>query len=353
MRKVCIIGAGMIASGAHIPAYRNHPEEYEILGVCDVNAGAAKYCAEKNGIPHFFTDAREMLERIRPDIVSVCVPNVFHKPYVLLCAEYGAHILCEKPLALCRADAEEMFGAAKRAGVLLVACQSMRFTDDRLCAKKLIDEGALGNIYYSEFSRIRRRGTPMWGAFLKKELNGGGAFLDIGVHMLDAVVWLTGNKKPLSVVGSMGKYLAHDTLESSLTDSGALTGKLYGSAASDREKMDVEDFASGSILFEGGLRCNFKTAWSANLPDETAITLCGDKAGLSLPELRVYGGFAGLKADILPQCGIVNPYRDHPFFGHMRLVDHLTGVLRGECELMIRPEETVNVSDIIGKFYAM
>ena len=128
-----------------------------------------------------------MLEKEKPDLVSVCVPNCFHKEYTLMALNHGVNVLCEKPLAFTYADAKEMFDTAKKNGRLLMACQSMRFTPDRLAAKRFIDEGNLDEIYYAELSRVRRRGIPTWGTFHMKKISCGGAFVDIGVHMLDAL----------------------------------------------------------------------------------------------------------------------------------------------------------------------
>ena len=116
MFKVCIISCGMIANSAHIPAYRRFAEDFEIVAVADINEKAARETAERHGIPAYYTDAQKMLEEQKPDVVSVCVPNCYHKEYTLMALRAGANVLCEKPLAVSHADAVEMFDEAKRAG---------------------------------------------------------------------------------------------------------------------------------------------------------------------------------------------------------------------------------------------
>ena len=179
--KVCIISCGMITNAAHIPAYRQFPEDYDIVAVSDINETAARETAERYGIPHYYTDAEKMLTEEKPDVVSVCVPNAFHKEYTMMALRHGANVLCEKPLAFRHSDAVEMFELAKEKGKVLMACQSMRFTPDRLAAKKFIEAGGMDEIYYGELSRIRRRGIPYWGTFHMKKISGGGAFVDIGI----------------------------------------------------------------------------------------------------------------------------------------------------------------------------
>ena len=348
--KVAIIGSGMIANFAHIPAYKHLPDDFEIVGICDNNIEAAKGTAERHGIPYYTDNAEELLSKTSPDLVSVCVPNMFHKKYVEAVLNHGAHVVCEKPLAVSYDDAKELFALAKSKNLMLCACQSMRFTPDRIEAKKLIDDGVLGDIYYGEFARIRHRGIPKWGTFHLKEFSGGGAFVDIGVHMLDALVWLMGNPKLVSVTATSSSKIAHmdENIPENLKASGALAGGVHTRRAYDKSEFDVEDFASGSILFEGGKRVNFKVAWAANLPDETSVILSGDKAGIKLPEYDIYGGYSLTEK---PCVNYQNPYPSEEFSGHFALFDNIRDYLNGKAELIVKPEETLTVSAIIDLFY--
>lgn len=345
MYKVAIISCGMIANCAHIPAYRHLPNDFEIVGVCDVNENAASETAKRHNIPNWYTDAEVMLRELRPDVVSVCVPNALHRKYAEMALLSGANVLLEKPAALTYEDAVAMFELAKKQGKLLMACQSLRFSPDRLAAKRRIEEGALGDIYYAEFSRIRRRGIPTWGSFHIKELSGGGAFVDIGVHMIDSLLWLMGNPKVTSVYGCTQRKMSDKT--GSLKESGALKEVVYTSKSYDPTAMDVEDFASGAIELENNARINFKVSWASNLKNEASISLCGDKAGILLPDgVLLSGSDTEEKLDIRP-----NKFEGEEFFGHFYLVENLLGVLNGTEIPCITPEETINVSAVLDCFY--
>lgn len=344
MFKVCIISCGMIANSAHIPAYHQFSEDFKITAVSDINEKAAKDTAERHGIDNYYTNAEEMLEKEKPDVVSVCVPNCFHKEYTIMALNSGANVLCEKPLAFTKADADEMFAAAKRNGKLLMACQSMRFTPDRLAAKKFIDMGGLDEVYYGELARIRRRGIPTWGTFHMKKISCGGAFVDIGVHMLDALVWLMGNPKIKSVSGTVMQN--HKNEIGSLTDSGALTGKVHNSRKFDPAEMDVEDFSCGILNFENGAKVSFKVAWATNMPECSDIRLVSRKAGLDLPSGIIYSGSDTQQNLKMDEC----PY-DTPFFGHIYIADNLRKVLKGDASPIITEEETKNVAHILELFY--
>jgi len=333
----------MIAESAHIPAYRNFPDSYFIGAICDINEAAARDIAQRCDIPRYYTDASEMLEQEKPDVVSVCVPNRFHKEYSMLALSFGANVLCEKPVAVTYADACEMYSFAKKHGKVLMGCQSMRFTPDRLAAKKYIETEGLGEIYYAEFSRVRRRGIPYWGSFHKSSVNLGGAMLDIGVHMLDALVFLCGGLDPVAVSAYTGQH--HKDELGSAEGSGALLGNRKSQKTFRPEEMDVEDFACGNIKLSGG-SVNFKVAWAANLPECTEIRISGKNAGICLPEGKVYRGEnTELDLDITP------PKYEHPFSGHFHIVENLCNVLSGKEQPVVREEEVKTVAAILEMFY--
>lgn len=345
MIRVCIISCGMIARSAHIPAYRRFSEDFEIVGVSDVVSEAARSTAAEFGIPYFYTDSEKMLRELRPDLVSICVPNCFHKEYAMLALSYGANVLCEKPMAFSGQEAREMFDYAERQGRVLMACQSMRFTPDRMAAKQYIDEKGLDDFYYMELSRIRRRGIPFWGAFHKKRVSGGGAFIDIGVHMLDAAIWLSGRTDPIAVSATTAKNHPHELGD--LVSSGALTGHVDRIAAFDPEEMDVEDFSAGCVRFSDGGMMNFKVAWAANMPEASDIRLVGRRVGIDLPSLKLYSGVS-TDEDL---SEIPSEYPESSFSGHIYLVRNMRDVLRGRAEPLVKPRETIAVSEIIGAFY--
>ena len=342
MYKVCIISCGMIANSAHIPAYKMF-DEFKIMAVCDINKIAAKDTAERHGIERWYTDAKQMLDEIKPDLVSVCVPNCCHKEYTLMALEAGANVLCEKPLGFTRKDACEMYELAEEKGRILMACQSMRFTPDRLSAKEYITANP-DDVYYGELSRVRRRGIPTWGTFHINKISCGGAFVDIGVHMLDALLWLMGNPQIESVSGTTMQNHKYET--GSLVGSGALTGEVHNARQFEPDEMDVEDFACGMLSFTNGAKVSFKVAWAANIPESSDIMIVGKKYGISVPSGDILSGEKACTKLQTEPC----PY-ETPFPGHIYLIKNMLGVLNGEEKPIVTPEETINVATILELFY--
>ncbi|MDO4572450.1 MAG: Gfo/Idh/MocA family oxidoreductase, partial [Clostridia bacterium] len=350
--KAAVISAGMIANAAHIPAWKSIPELAELVAVCDLNPAAAEGAAKRHGIARWYTDAEEMLKKERPDVVSVCTPNMLHKPMTLLALSQGCHVACEKPVALTYADAKEMYDYAARQGRALVACQTLRYNDEYRFAREMAENGTLGEVYYAEFSLIRRRGVPKWGVFHKKDANGGGAFCDLGVHMVDAALWCMGGRAFEAVSGLTSDYLSRHEgdILTSLAESGAPAG-VHNARPYSPAEFEVEEFAAGAIRLTGGALLNFKTSWAVNLPNEYGMRLAGTKAGVALPEMKLFSTMGRYQADIQPRCFAEGKHAGKDFMGHYYLMENVARhILHGEA-LMVQPAETLNVMAIIDAFY--
>lgn len=118
----------------------------------------------------------------------------------------GKNVLCEKPMATSVEDAEAMLDAAKKNGKLLQIGFVRRYGNDCALLQDLVKEGFFGDIYYAKASYLRRNGNPE-GWFGDKSRAGGGPLYDLGVHVIDLVRYVEGNKKPVSVYGATWQKL--------------------------------------------------------------------------------------------------------------------------------------------------
>ena len=109
--RVAVIGTGMIANSAHFPALNILRQEglVEVVGVADIRPEAAKETAERYQVPKFYQDPQQMLDELHPDFVAVCTPNCYHKEWTIKALKAGAHVACEKPMALTLKDAQKMW----------------------------------------------------------------------------------------------------------------------------------------------------------------------------------------------------------------------------------------------------
>lgn len=273
-KTVAIIGTGSIAK-AHMKAWATIADRYEIIACCDLDGDKARRFAETYNIPSVYTDVAEMMEKEKPYCVSNCTWNSAHAETTIAALRGGAHVLCEKPMAISTAEAEEMAKAAKENNRLLQIGFIRRFGQDAETVKRLADAGILGDIYYGKTHFLRRDNGP-GGWFNDKAYSGGGSMMDIGVHMIDLCRYLAGNPKPVSVYAAVFDHLKDMKVIGAKKD-----WEIEG--AEKAYKNDVEDLAIATIRFDNGfvLHVEVSSALHTCAPGR-CIELFGTKGGIRI-----------------------------------------------------------------------
>ena len=260
--KVGVIGLGM--GSWHIEAFASHPQA-DVVAIADPNTERLRELGDKYNIKGRYENAETMFANETLDVVSIATPNSFHKPLTIAALEAGAHVLCEKPMAMNAAEAREMIAAAKAADRRLMINFSYRFTSDAMQLKREVESGILGEIYYARTEWLRCKGLPGFGGwFGQKSLSGGGPLIDLGVHRLDLALWLMGYPKPTWVMASTYNRIA------------APLAKENG------HTFDVEDFASAMIKFENGATLDLAASWASHIKERERMEtrLLGTEGGL-------------------------------------------------------------------------
>lgn len=280
MIKVGVIGTGGI-SGVHLGGYSRNPN-VEIYALCDINEKNLAKRAEEYKVSRTFTDYREMLALKELDAVSVCTWNSAHAECAIAALRAGKHVLCEKPMALNTAQAQEMEKAAKENDKLLMIGFVRRFGNDCAVLKDFIDSGSFGEIYYAKAQYLRRKGCP-GGWFGDKSRSGGGPLIDLGVHVIDLCRYLMGGPQPVSVYGATFSKLGD---RRHIKDA-----RGYSSTVVSKDDIfDVEDMATALIRFDNGAVLSVEASFSLNIEKDVGnIELFGTKAGCKLdPELTIF-----------------------------------------------------------------
>jgi UDP-N-acetylglucosamine 3-dehydrogenase len=193
--KVGVIGCGSIARRRHLIEYAAN-EQVDIVAVCDIVEERANEMAQRYGAKAF-ADYKELLQLEEIDAISVCLPNYLHAPVSIAASNAGKHVLCEKPMATSKEEAEAMIAAAKANSKKLMIAHNQRFVASHQKAKELIDSGKLGKIY-SFKTTFGHPGPEAWsidGAaswFFDREQAFIGAMGDLGVHKADLMRYLLG-----------------------------------------------------------------------------------------------------------------------------------------------------------------
>ncbi|MBI4538162.1 MAG: Gfo/Idh/MocA family oxidoreductase [Gemmatimonadetes bacterium] len=161
------------------------------------------------------TDLQEVLRRPDIDLISVCTPDHTHADYVVAALEAGKHVLCEKPMCTTLEDCERIIRAADGASTVFLVFQQMRFVPRNVAIKRLIDSGALGEVFYAETGYIhdmRHRVTE----FSRWRLDPRQFQHPIfgGCHHIDLIRWLAGEIDEAHTLGchkALPDYPADDT----------------------------------------------------------------------------------------------------------------------------------------------
>ena len=166
------------------------------------------------------------------------------------------------------------------------------------------------------------------------------------------MLWMLGSPQVSAVSGFTSDRIIHSErgVIYDLKESGAFSG-VHTARRFDPAECDVEEFASGSLRTDAGISLNFKVAWAANLSDRNNMMILGDKSGLTLPELKLYGTLGENQTDFSPRLFGLGECDDRPFAGHYYLIRHVIGVLNGTESLMITPQQVINTAATLEMFY--
>ena len=279
--KVGIIGTGWIAE-SHIQSYKNMPD-VEIVAAADLIPGKAEAFMEKFGVEgvRFYPSHKEMIDSEELDAVSVCTYNTAHCAPTVYALEHGINVLLEKPFSVTTEEAVEMMRAEKKSGKVLSIGFQPRGDENMQMIKKVVQSGALGEIYYIQTGGGRRRGIPN-STFIEKSTGGIGALGDIGCYSLDVVLNAIGYPKPLTVTGYKSDFFGKNPKYA--------TPDKFHTAEENAKRFSVDDFAAAFVRLEGGIILDFRISWAmhADTPGDTIIF--GKEGALRIPSTDCWNG---------------------------------------------------------------
>lgn len=300
--NVALIGTGFMGKAhsiatAVVPILFGAPIEIERKVIVDIDEELARNAAHQYGFAEYATDWRDVISRPDIDIVDICTPNDTHAPIAIAAAKAGKHVMCEKPMAMTVADAEAMLAAAKETGVVTMVSYNYRHTPALQMAKRLIDEGRIGDI-------LTFRGYYLqdWGADPSKPLSwrfnkaqaGSGTLGDIGTHVIDAARLLVGEFASVNAI-----------VKTFIPERPLPAGRFFGpsgAASSEMGKVDVDDAALTMIKFTNGVYGTIevtRNSWGHH--NQLGFEIHGTRGSIAfdyqrLNELRV--AFADDPADV-------------------------------------------------------
>jgi predicted dehydrogenase len=185
--RLGILGCGTITRLEHLPAVLAH-SDVELVALVDRDLDRAHTLAQSRSLSCLVAaDYGVLLGQV--DALINALPNSLHACSTLEALNAGVHVLCEKPLAIKATDAEACAVTAEKKGVVLAVGMNRRFVASNKLMRMVLDERLLGRLlnYSCEYG-----GAFDWrsasGFYFSKALAGGGALIDLGVHLLDSLM---------------------------------------------------------------------------------------------------------------------------------------------------------------------
>lgn len=331
--KFAVVGCGHIGKRHAEMILRN--EESELIALCDIKP-KGELGIEDYDVP-FFSSMEEMMaaKQDQFDVVCICTPNGVHTEQSLLALEAGKHVVCEKPLALTKGDAEKVIFKSLQVSKNVFTVMQNRYSPPSQWIKDVIDRGVMGNIfmvqlncYWNRDSRYYKKGN--WKG--TRDLDGGTLFTQFS-HFIDIMYWLFGD---IEDIRGMFSNFTHDGC------------------------IDFEDTGIVSFRFRrGGMgSINYSTSvWDKNL--ESSIIIIGEKGSVKL------GGqymneveYCHIEGYEMPELDPVNPANDYGQYkgsaaNHHFVIENVVNTLKGRTSITTNALEGLKVVEIIERIYAI
>lgn len=298
--RLAVVGAGAIVQLAHLPSIARM-RGVELVAICDNDAAKARALAGRFGATDVFTDIEEVLELDEVDAVIVATPNHAHEPHVLSALARKKHVLCERPAALGARGVERIVAASQKHGRVVQVGNNHRFRADVQGLAGFLKGGELGKVTSVRAGSYRLRGSAHGWRASRPEA-GGGAFMELGLPLLDLALWLLESPAPERVSAHMER---------------------------GRGAKAVEDTMLVHVACAGGLSLSFDVTWSYVGEEERWwFELLSQRGSARLAPLRVIKELNGRPVDVSPRGAAA---RESAFLQSYRAeLAHFVSVVRGE-----------------------
>ena len=329
-----VIGCGGIADRRTLPGMMLS-DKAELVAVMDANGEAAENCKEKYGAKYAFTKYEDVLALPEIEAVYIASPVFFHKEQAIAAAKAKKHILLEKPVALTVSEAEEIKKACEENGVKISIGFLMRFHGYHQKIKEIIAEGKIGKLISAraEFTCWYPEMENCWRQ--DKKLSGGGAMMDMGIHCIDLIRYITGSEI-VETAGLVGNQVFNYSVE----DGGYVIFRMDNGAV-------------------GYVAANF------NLPDEIAkcqmefygtegcITAEGTLSQVEGGSVKLVCGDSSAEYDAMQNRTMAEPVELKVDFGNMytKEIEAFGKAVLGEIEIPVTAYDAIRAQKVVESTY--
>lgn len=282
--KAAIVGTGFIGP-AHLEALRRIPN-VEVTGLVEVNQEVAESKAKELGIANAYT-FENMLKDESIQVVHICTPNFLHFPQSKACLLAGKHVVCEKPLSMTVAEAEELVSLAKELGLVNAVHFNLRYYPMVRQMKMMRQKGMLGDVYSVMGSYLQdwlfHKTDYSW-RLDPKQSGGSRAVADIGSHLLDMTEYVTG----LKIKEVMADFsTVHKTRLKPKKAVESFARKALDLSDYDEYEVNSEDHATVMLRFDNGRTGSITVSQvSAGRKNRLNLEIAGSKSNFEFNSER-------------------------------------------------------------------
>lgn len=201
---LALVGAGEIAQIYHLPIL-DDLQNVKLIALYDKNHSKAKIIAEKFNIPYVTTSLNELLDIDFIDALDICSSTDAHYEAAIAGIESGKSVFIEKPIARNADEAGKIADAAEKYKANVMVGMSQRFRSDAIMLKNFIANDELGELYHIKAGWNQKRRGQSWKAEKKK--SGGGVLIDLGLPIIDSLLWFCDFTEVKSVKGATYHHL--------------------------------------------------------------------------------------------------------------------------------------------------
>ena len=335
---LALIGYGGMAGWHHKSI--EQLSDIEVVGAYDIRE-EMRQKAQENGIKAY-ESVEALLADPQVDIVTVAVPNNFHKDYAITCLRAGKHVVCEKPVTMNAAELEEIIAVSKETGKLFTVHHNRSWDKDYCIIKNILNSGVIGKPYFIE-SRVQGSRGAMHG-WRGYKMNGGGMLLDWGVHLLDQLM---------------------DLIKSPVVSISAHLESVFTPEVDDNVKLMLRFENNVSALMEFSTNCFINhPRWHISCTDGTAVVddwechgkivkLAENADEMAWEDDIVYTA-AGPTRTMAPRPAHTTQVLDLPEENPdwSEFYQNVMQVLENGAELIVKPEQCLRVMKVIDAIFA-
>ncbi len=256
----------------HIRSIAHHPK-MELVAICDKNPERLEIAKTEVDCPAYYTDWHDLINDPNVEAVVLCIPDRLHKEMTVEALKAGKQVLCEKPMALTIEECEQMREAEKKYGQRLMVGQICRYAPGFQLAKKLVDRGEIGELFYveSEYAHdyAKSRGADEWRVDPLRE-----PFLGGGCHAVDLLRWIAGDPYEVTAYSNhkcLTDWPINDCTVSIMRFPNDVIGKVFVSIGCKRDYTMRSCFygTKGTIICDN--RSNHITVYKAEMQEKADI----------------------------------------------------------------------------------